>query len=66
MRRETAKEIAIGNKIFSSKTVRELFDALRPHLERAPTSAELRTWTNTVLGPYDIPQDVLSECSPRA
>lgn len=30
-----------------------------------PTASQLRRWVNTVLGPWDIPSEVIAKCKDR-
>ena len=50
------------SEVFDARSVEDLFRRLRQYFGRPPTGAEMRAWTNTVLGPWDIPAHVLTEC----
>lgn len=40
--------------LFDARNVSDLIDRLESYLGRKPTASELRTWVNTVLGPWAI------------
>jgi hypothetical protein len=67
--RELADRVAgtvTRKDLFKAKDVHELFDLLTRFLGKSPTVGELRDYTNTVLGPWDIPKDLLKKCRRQA
>ena len=50
----TGAETMTRAELFDAENVDQLFALLGQYLQRNPTAAELRTWTNTVLGPWHI------------
>lgn len=50
-------------ELFEARNVSELFELVTAYLGRKPTVREMRTYTNTVLGPWHIPADVSERCA---
>jgi len=55
--------IAASRDLFAARSQHDLFNRLCAHLGRAPTSAELRTWVNSVFGPFHIDAELLKRCT---
>jgi hypothetical protein len=49
------------NELFNARNPEHLFQLLTRYLGRRPDRLELRRWTNTVLGPWHIPPEVLAQ-----